>query len=480
MAPTMSSESAVGSMASITILPLGAIGGVTGSAYLVSCPNANVLVDFGMFQGTKQEERKNRIPPELNVKRLDAVLVTHCHLDHVGRLPLLVKAGYNGPIYVTEATRELTELILRDAAHLQESDINRLNRKRIRQDLPPLEPLFTVDDVERLGPLYRTVRYHEPVQIAPGIQGRFYDAGHILGSATIELQISLNGKTRSLVFSGDLGQLNSPILRDFECVDRADVVIMESTYGDHDHKPIPETIREFEEIISTAVAQRAKVLVPTFAVGRAQVILYCLGDLFKKGAVATFPVFLDSPMAIEATKIYERHPELFDLEALQRQREHSFIRDFPSLKVCPTAADSQAINNVSGPCLIMAGSGMCTGGRILHHLKHNLWRPETWVIIVGYQANGTLGRLLLEGAKKVKILGETVAVKAKIRSLGGFSAHAGQKDLLNWLACLVPARPRVILTHGEDQPRKVLAQEIAKRFNLAPEIPAPGEPIQVI
>ncbi len=463
----------------IRIVPFGAIGEVTGSAYLVQTDRGDLLVDFGMFQGSRKNELRNRVPAGLRLSRLRAVLITHSHLDHVGRLPLLAKRGYRGPIYLTEATRELTELILRDAAHLQESDVARLNRKRMRQDKPLLEPLFTPADVDRLNELYQIVRYDEPVEVMPGVWARFADAGHLLGSASIQLRIEQNDRSVILLFSGDLGQRNAPILNDYECLHRADLVVMESTYGDHDHRPIDETIREFEEIVATAVAQRGKILVPTFAVGRAQTLLYLLADMFYKGTVPQFPVFLDSPMAIEATQIYNRHPELLDPEALERKIEGRFLEDFPTLKLCPTVQDSIAINHVTGPCLILAGSGMCTGGRILHHLKENLWRPETWVLIVGYQSYGTLGRMLVEGAKKVRIFGEPIVVKARIRTLGGFSAHAGQKDLLRWIECLIPARPRIILTHGEDKPRRVLAQAIEEHYGLRPEIPLPGETIEV-
>lgn len=464
----------------LRIVPLGAIEEVTGSAYLVNYDSYFLLIDFGMFQGGARQDVKNRVPSTINVSKLNAVLITHCHLDHVGRLPLLVKKGYKGPIYLTKASLELTRLILHDAARLQETDIVRINRKRLRQGKEPLEPLFTTQDVDALEQLYYPVNYGESFEAAPGIYAKFVDAGHILGSAVIQLIIDRPIQKVSIVFSGDLGQLNSPILQDFERLDKADVVIMESTYGNHNHRPIGETVEEFEQIVNKAVEENGKILVPTFAVGRAQVLLYYLAEMFRKNHVPQFPVFLDSPMAIEATKIYERYPELLDTEARERIKEHYFLREFSSLRLCQSVEESMEINSIAGPCLIMAGSGMCTGGRILHHLKHNLWRPETWVIFVGYQSHGTLGRMLIDGIKKVKILGEQVVVKAKIKTLGGFSAHAGQNDLLSWLEGFIQSRPRIILTHGEKVPREVLAQKIEERFGIHAELPKLGDTIEIV
>ncbi|RME92706.1 MAG: MBL fold metallo-hydrolase [Verrucomicrobia bacterium] len=461
------------------ITPYGAAGEVTGSAYLVETNQARVLVDFGMFQGGKMAESRNRVPAALRPRALDAVLLTHCHLDHVGRLPLLVKRGYRQPIYATQATLELTELILRDAAKIQAHDNERLNRKRQRQGLPPVEPLFDAADVDGVMSCARPVAYDEPVEVAPGIRARFAEAGHILGSASIQLLVQHNGREAVVVFSGDLGPPNVPILRDYECLHRGELVFLESTYGDHDHRPLADTIAEFEEIVIRAVAEKGKILVPTFAVGRAQLMLWLLADMFRKGKVPSFPVFLDSPMAIEATRIYQKHPELFDDETLALRRDHQITGDLPDLTRSVTPEDSKAINDVPGPCLILAGAGMCNAGRILHHLKQNLWRPETWVLIVGYQSHGSLGRRLVNGEKMVRIHGEKIAVKANIRTLGGFSAHAGQKDLLAWLDCLAPVRPRVVLTHGEPEARDALAAAIRERHGLNAEMTELRRPIRL-
>lgn len=461
------------------ITPYGAAGEVTGSAYVVETDQARVLVDFGMFQGGKMAEARNRVPTGLRPRRLDAVLLTHCHLDHVGRLPLLVRRGFRQPIFATEATLELTELILRDAAKIQAHDNERLNRKRQRQGLPPVAPLFESADVDAVMSCTRPVTYDEPIEVAPGMRARFAEAGHILGSASIQLLIQHDGREAVVVFSGDLGPPNVPILRDYECLHRGDLVFLESTYGDHDHRPLRDTIDEFEEIVSRAVSEKGKILVPTFAVGRAQLMLWLLADMFRHRKVPSFPVFLDSPMAIEATRIYQRHPELFDDETLGLRRDHQITGDLPNLTCTVTPDESKAINDVPGPCLILAGAGMCNAGRILHHFKQNLWRPETWVLIVGYQSHGTLGRRLVDAENMVRIHGEKIAVKANIRTLGGFSAHAGQRDLLAWLDCLAPVRPRVVLTHGEPPARDALAAAIRQRHGLNPEMTELGRPIRL-
>ncbi len=296
--------------------------------------------------------------------------------------------------------------------------------------------------------------YREPLGVAPGIRARFIEAGHILGSSSIQLLADEDGREKRIVFSGDLGPRGAPIMRDFESFHDADLVVMESTYGDRNHRPFEETVEQLIAIMEEAVAGKGKILVPTFAVGRAQTLLAVLAWIFRSGRVEPFPVFLDSPMAVEATRIYRRHPELFDEELKGLLREQLSRDDLATLRATVRTEESMAINDRPGPCLVLAGSGMCTGGRILHHLRHNLWKPETHVLIVGYQGRGTLGRLLVEGSKRVTIFGEPIAVKARIHTLGGFSSHAGQEDLLAWFDALAPAGPRLVLTHGEDHARE--------------------------
>lgn len=300
----------------------------------------------------------------------------------------------------------------------------------------------------------------------------------MLGSASIQLLVRENGRERSLIFSGDLGPRGAPILRDYEPFKQTDVVVMESTYGDHDHRPFKETVDEFIDIIKQAVIERGKILVPTFAVGRAQLLTTLLAWAFRQGLVQPFPVYLDSPMAIEAWKIYRGHRELFDDEMLQFMREGSIEHDLSSMQTSVTADDSKKINDVQGPCLVLAGAGMCTGGRILHHLKQNLWKPETHVVIVGYQAQGSLGRMLVEGVSHVKMFGEKIIVRAHVHTLGGFSAHAGQTDLLHWFESLAAGKPSVLLTHGEDKPRRELSRIIQKRHGITPRLPLLGETLE--
>ena len=457
----------------------GAAGDVTGSAYHVQTDRANILVDCGLYQGPKMTDQKNRLPRGLNVGRLDAVVLTHGHLDHVGRLPILAKQGFGGSVFATEATVEMADLVLHDSAKVQAHDLVRENRKRERAGKAPLDPLYTADDVEKILERFRPVPYDRPTEVAAGIQARFVEAGHMLGSASILLSVEEGDRRRLVVFSGDIGPWGAPLLRDPAPPTEADLVLMESTYGDRDHRSLDDTVREFEDIITQALPRKGKILVPTFAIGRTQQILYHLAVAFRTKTLPKFPVYLDSPMAVEASKIYLNHQELMDDELNALQRVRPLREDLDTLKATASPEDSQALNSVPGPCLIMAGSGMCNGGRILHHLKYNLWRPETSVLIVGFQAAGTLGRLLVERAETVRILGEAIAVRAGVHTLGGFSAHAGQSDLLRWFGVMAASKPRVVVCHGEDKARTVFAGLLRQRYGVETTLPILGESVSL-
>ncbi|CAN5683062.1 MBL fold metallo-hydrolase [soil metagenome] len=445
---------------------LGASGEVTGSCYLLQTARARILIDCGMFQGSVTADLKNRRPFPFRPADLDAVVLSHAHLDHCGRLPLLVSQGYARQIVCTPTTIPLTTLILNDAAHLQSEDAQRMDRRRTRRGSAPTTPLFLPADAEaalaRLSPL----PYSQPREIAPGITLTFHDAGHILGSATLTLEVTEGGQTKTIVFSADLGELNTPIIHDPERLAHADAVILESTYGDRDHQPLDQTVAAFKDIIRSAESGGGKILIPAFAIGRTQTLIYHLAEMQRSGELKSLPVFLDSPMAISATKLYDSHKELFDDESRALLTSGMDPLRLPQLKCTVTSDESRAINERRGPAIIIAGSGMATGGRILHHFRHNLFKSDTHVLIVGFQAEGTLGRRLVDGEPVVRIFGEPIAVRARIHTLGGFSAHAGQTTLMQWFQTLAPQRPKLFLTHGEPVPRVKLAEKIKSTYGL--------------
>jgi metallo-beta-lactamase family protein len=457
----------------------GAAGGVTGTSYHIEADKSAVMIDCGMFQGGKSEELKNKFAPPVNYNSLDAIILTHAHLDHCGRLPLVMRMGFKGTIYATPATIDLVALILHDALKVQTNDLEKLNRMLLRNGKPPVKAAYDETDVEAAIRRLKPVPYHQLFPVADGVDIIVDEAGHIMGSGSIKLFVEEGGKKKTVVFSGDLGQKEMPIVRDSEPFTEADLVIMESTYGDRDHKPLQETLDEAIAIIKNAIGLNGKILVPSFAIGRTQDILYYFEEAIQKGGLPRFPIYIDSPMAIEATKIYMSHPELFDKEMKQFVTHGEMLNDPKYIHPTPTPEESKRLNDVRGPCMIIAGSGMCNAGRITHHLRHNLWRPETSVLIVGYQAAGTLGRRLVDGEKSVKIFGERIAVRAQIHKLGGFSAHAGQSDLLKWFNAVAPSRPKVVLTHGEDKAREILSGIIRHRYGLTPVLPQYGDSVVI-
>ena len=456
---------------SVQLAVHGAAGCVTGACYRLMTPAGSLLVDCGLFQGSKKLENGNRLPSRGALQELDAVVLTHAHLDHTGRLPLLTHFDYKGPIHATQATIEVTELILRDSAFLQGEDAKRQNRRNQGSGKKPVEPLYTMRDVERVLTLFRPMRYDTPTKVAPGITVRAVEAGHILGSASLEVTVAeANGKRR-VVFSGDIGPRGAALHKDPTPFERADLVFLESTYGDKEHPSLKDTAAEARELIRDTIARKGRVLVPTFAVGRTQILLYLLAGAFQKKKLEPFPIYLDSPMAIKATGLYRKHPELYDREALAMRESGELSNNLRTVQFCAKAPESMAIGRRPGPFLVMAGAGMCTGGRIMHHLQNHLDDPTTLVLMVGYQSRGSLGRRLADGADLVRIHGRPVKVRARTHMFGGLSGHAGQKDLLAWMGSLAPSKPRVILTHGEDGPRAALRDRIRERFKLRAEMP---------
>jgi metallo-beta-lactamase family protein len=458
----------------------GAAGGeVTGSAYLITTNKATVLVDAGMFQGGKESEAKNRLPEGATPSKIDALLLTHAHLDHTGRVPLLIKYGFNSPIYSTEETLKMAQIILQDSARLQVADAMRKNRKNWKEGAPVAEPLYSTEHVEYMEVLGKPVELNTSIEVAEGITAKWIEAGHMLGSGSIEVKVSEDNKIKTIIFSGDLGPISLPLMRPFDHFDQADLVFMESTYGDRNHKSFDETIVEFEKIILEAFESGAKILVPTFAIGRAQQIIYHMADLFHSKKVAPFPIYLDSPMAIKALTIYRENQDLLDEEFHELKSKGAFPLKNEYFIPCTTAEDSKMLNEVNGPCLILAGAGMCNGGRILHHLYHNIENPNTHILIVGYQSYASLGRKLVEKQAIVRIFGEEKRLKAKVHTLSGFSAHAGQADLLNWFSYLAPSKPKVVITHGEDVQRETLASLIKSEYELDSILPDIGDIIEL-
>jgi metallo-beta-lactamase family protein len=458
----------------------GAAGEVTGSCHVLQVGGRTLLLDCGLIQGGDDPDRRNREPFPFDAAQVDAVLLSHAHIDHCGRLPLLRKRGFRGPVFTTAACRDLARILLADSAHMAEREAERARRhaaERRRGRAGPLEPLFTTEDATETLRQFRTVPYDAPTEVMPGVTATWRDAGHILGSASVWLDLVADGVTRRLVFSGDVGQYDSPILRDPERGGRADIVVMESTYGDRRHREREQTLREFGEILRAARRDGGNTLIPAFAVGRSQDILYSLATHFDAWRVGDWQVFLDSPLAIEASEIYWRHADLYDAEATAARRKAERMPPLPNLTLCRTAEESMAINRIRDGAIVIAGSGMCNGGRILHHLKHNLSRPECNVIFTGFQAMGTPGRAIVDRREHVRILGEPVRVAAQVHTLGGFSAHGDQQDLLRWHEGLEGPR-HTWLVHGE-QPGAAGLRDALRMRGIRAEVARPGQRIDL-
>jgi len=430
---------------------LGAAQNVTGSQYLIETNNVKFLVDCGLYQ-ERELKGRNWSPFFIPPKSLDAVLLTHAHLDHCGLLPKLVREGFNRPIYCTGATSEITRIMLLDSGKIHEEDADFKRRRHERESRKgpyPEIPLYTKDDAEAVSPLFSPVKYGETVKISDGVEATFYDAGHVLGSSMVKLKIEQNGEARTILFSGDIGRRSKPILHDPTLFDEADYVIVESTYGDRLLESPKDAANRLAEVINSTAKRGGNIVIPSFALERSQEVLYYLNIFLLEGRIPHLMVFVDSPMAVSVTGVFEHHPELFDeeMKGLLRQRKSPF--DFPELTLIRTTEESKAIDHTAGSNIIIAGSGMCTGGRIKHHLVNNISREESTILFVGYQAVGTLGRQIIDGAKEVRILGQYYQVRARIVQLNGFSAHADRGELVGWLSGLHKAPKRVFVTHGE-------------------------------
>ncbi len=453
----------------------GATGEVTGSLYVLRAGSHTVLLECGLVQGGADNEKRNWDPFPVDIGDVDAVILSHAHIDHSGRVPRLVRLGYSGPIFVHEATRALCEIMLPDSGYLNEKEAEWENKKRRRTGQAPVQPLYTLEDGERCIELFEAVGYGTEVEVVPGLRLTYHDAGHILGSCIVELKIATETGERTLVFSGDLGFRDAPVMNAAATLTHADVVLLESTYGDRLHRPIEETLGELTEVFQTARAAQGNILIPAFTVGRTQDLLHLMVENYERWNLDDWHIFLDSPMAIEATRVYARFRHLYDTQLFG---VNSDLPDLPKLHQTRTPEESMAINELESGAIIIAGSGMCSGGRILHHLKHNVWRPQCHLVIVGYQAYGTLGRRLVDGADTIKLWGEDYRVRIRIHTIGGLSAHADQQDLIDWYRAF-DNRPPVYLVHGERDAQKPLVKRLVSELSAPAKIAEHGQVIKI-
>jgi metallo-beta-lactamase family protein len=451
---------------------LGAAQSVTGSCYLIEAGNTRFLVDCGLYQ-ERELTGRNWVPSTFPPESIDCVLLTHAHLDHCGLLPKLVREGFRGPIYGTAATNEIAEIILLDAAHLQEEDAEfkrKRHQKEGRAGPYPEVPLYTVDDAKASLPHFSPVRYEMPVKVAEGIEATFYDAGHVLGSSMITVKIRQGGEEKTILFSGDIGRWGKPILQDPTLFQAADYVLVESTYGDRLSESLEEAANKLADTINATVKSGGNIVVPSFALERSQEILYFLNKFLIEGRIPHLVVFVDSPMALSINQVFEHHPDLFDEEMTKFMRRGSPF-GFRGLHLSRTSSESKAINQIKGTAIIVAGSGMCTGGRIKHHLVTNISRPESTILFVGYQAEGTLGRQIVDGAKEVRIYGQFYPVEAKVVQINGFSAHADRDELIKWLSSLRQPPKRLFVTHGESNVSQHFAATVKDRMGWNITVP---------
>ncbi len=460
----------------------GAAGMVTGSCHHLRVGKQQLLLDCGLFQGGREEEARNIQPFPFDPRTIDAVVLSHAHLDHAGRLPLLVRRGFDGPIHSHPASIDLVRVLLKDAAYLEAADVERENRKHALRGERKLKPLFDLDDVEAVMRQMRPLAFDQPTDILPGMHATLVSAGHILGAASVVLDLREGGRRRRLVFSGDIGATGTPLLRDPQPPARADLVLMESTYGDRDHRSRAATIAEIGQVIDSAWEAGGNLLVPAFAIGRTQELLALFAAHRADWRLDRWRIFVDSPMAVQATAIHVRHIDLFNDEARRFIGERDLRDLLPNLHETPDVQQSMRLNDIKRGAIIIAGSGMCTGGRILHHLRGNLARRQNQVMIVGYQSSGTLGRRLVDGADSVRIFGEDIRVEAGIHTIGGLSAHAGQGELADWYGAIKghdDMHPPVYLVHGEARGRVGLAARLAADYGVSAHLPELGDTVHL-
>jgi metallo-beta-lactamase family protein len=454
---------------------LGAAKTVTGSSFLVRDADFTIMVDCGMFQGTDQIRDRNYSQQKYVPKKIDALLLTHAHIDHSGLVPKLVKNGFYGNIYTTKATADLCSIMLPDSAHIQEMDTEFVNKKNIKLGRPPVQPLYTMDDATESLKNFVPVSYDEIIQIHPRVEVRFRDAGHILGSSFIEMWVDEGDRKTKIVFSGDIGPKEQAIICDPDIVDEADILLIESTYGDRIHKSKEDTYNEFKKIITDTYNQKGNIIIPAFAVERTQEILYTLSKLFKAKEIPVMPVYIDSPLAISATEIFKKNKDLFDEEMQKRILSGDNPLEFSNLHYTRTTDESKWLNTEARGAIIISANGMCTAGRIKHHLKYNLYRPESSIVFVGYQAEGTLGRRLVDGARQVRVYGVDVAVKANVYTLNGFSAHADRDGLLAWVKNIKNPKLNAFVVHGEEQSARSFAETLQSKLGITTYVPSWGE-----
>ena len=449
----------------------GAAQTVTGSKYLLEINNKRLLLECGLFQGKRAKTYEYNLNFDFDPASIDAVILSHAHIDHSGNLPNLVKQGYDGPIYATDATRDLADIMLKDSGHIHEYDVKYVNKKRKRKGLPPVEPLYTQADAARTIPLFKQIPYDTEFEPVPGVKARFVEAGHILGSAAVVLDLIENGRTHRLWFSGDIGRADKPLLRDpvLPGGQGVDTLMMECTYGDRPHDDISRAVAEIKDVVNRTVNRGGKLIIPSFSVGRTQTLVYYLNEMMSNGEIPKIPVFVDSPLAVSASEVYRRHPECYDAETWAFISEHRHpALDFDQLTYTHSVDESKALNFRKDPIIIISASGMAEAGRILHHIKNNIGDERNTILIVSWQAPHTLGRRLADREKEVRIFGETYYRKAQVETINGFSAHAGQGGLVKYASSVAGQAQRIILIHGEADAAEKLQEKLKGVPNMPP------------